>query len=225
MNTYILFYFNKAFPKIQKSEDFKKEIQHAFKKISTEAKFCNKVMMIAKDVEGQETAPTLADCWRWIKGLLCDFIALKNQLAQGKKAYEEKVRYYQEVISQYKRKLAGQSDQYFMTSYDNSVSAPARFDSQDDQPLDHQYLNLGETQGSSVHHFLPLSCESPASATVRTEGINVIQRSIVCAASGREALSHSRNLGYDNLTFYNQYSQSNTLSRGSKNLQVTSAEF
>ena len=40
---------------------------------------------MVRDVEGNKEHVSLSECWRWIKGLLYDFISLKKE-AQDKKA-------------------------------------------------------------------------------------------------------------------------------------------
>ena len=78
-----------------------KSAQEFVKKTQREKKFCQKIQKMVRDVEkGEEDnnsekgsksiqnfskdqkslpIPSLADCWRWLKGLLYDFISLKRQ--------------------------------------------------------------------------------------------------------------------------------------------------
>jgi hypothetical protein len=44
----------------------------------------------SKSIQGfsKEHIPSLADCWRWLKGLLYDFITLKRQCKKLEKSNE-----------------------------------------------------------------------------------------------------------------------------------------
>jgi hypothetical protein len=49
------------------------------KRTVKERKFCNKVIKLVRDVEGKKPE-NLKDAWRWIRGLLHDFVGLKKLL-------------------------------------------------------------------------------------------------------------------------------------------------
>ena len=50
------------------------------KRLAKEHKFSVKVIKLVQDTEDMDPAspPSLADCWRWIKGLLYDFLKMKH---------------------------------------------------------------------------------------------------------------------------------------------------
>jgi len=56
------------------------ELISTFRKIQKDRKFCSKVTRLVRDVEGKKP-DSLKDCWRWIRGLLQDFINLKKMLS------------------------------------------------------------------------------------------------------------------------------------------------
>ena len=77
---------------IQQSFDLKildlQALNDFVRRTTREKKFCIKVQKMVKDVEcgskidglqGNLSQPSLADCWRWLKGLLFDFINMKKQ--------------------------------------------------------------------------------------------------------------------------------------------------
>ena len=47
------------------------------KKMHKEKRFCHKIAKLVKDVEGRKP-DSLKDCWRWVRGLLHDFVCLKR---------------------------------------------------------------------------------------------------------------------------------------------------
>ena len=79
VNSSILKHFYVHYPHIKCSADYEQVIPSLFKQIIKESKFCNKLALMAQDVEGSKELPPLSDCWRWIKGLLYDFIQLKKE--------------------------------------------------------------------------------------------------------------------------------------------------
>jgi hypothetical protein len=60
---------------MEKGDD--SEISSIFRKINKDGRFCAKVIGMVKEVEGK--TQSLAECWRWLKGLLIDFIELKKE--------------------------------------------------------------------------------------------------------------------------------------------------
>lgn len=55
------------------------ELLNTFKKANKEKKFCHKILKLVKEVEGKKP-DTYKECWRWVRGLLHDFINLKKLL-------------------------------------------------------------------------------------------------------------------------------------------------
>jgi len=53
------------------------DIPNSLKKIRKEKKFCQRITRLVKDVEGAKPE-NLKDAWRWIKGLLHDFVQAKE---------------------------------------------------------------------------------------------------------------------------------------------------
>lgn len=74
MRSVIVQEFFKSFP--IKDGDVK-EVRDIFKKINKEKKFAQKVLGMVKEVEGK--THSIAECWKWQKGLLVDFISLKKE--------------------------------------------------------------------------------------------------------------------------------------------------
>eukprot|EP00347_Sterkiella_histriomuscorum_P024479 403330971 len=56
------------------------ELSQFHKLAVKERKFCKKIQKLVKDVEGKKPEH-LKECWRWIRGLLHDFINLKKSIA------------------------------------------------------------------------------------------------------------------------------------------------
>jgi len=56
------------------------ELISAMKKAHKEKRFSNKVIRLVKDVEGKKP-DSLKDCWRWIRGLLHDFVTIKKSFS------------------------------------------------------------------------------------------------------------------------------------------------
>ena len=54
------------------------EMKKLLIRVNKEKKFCLKVQKMVKDIESSEKV-SLADCWRWLKGLVHDFIQQKNK--------------------------------------------------------------------------------------------------------------------------------------------------
>jgi len=48
-------------------------------RVNREKKFCLKVQKMVRDIENKKSNMSLADCWRWLKGLLHDFVQLKSK--------------------------------------------------------------------------------------------------------------------------------------------------
>ena len=53
--------------------------EYLLKKLKKQQRFCNKIVKLVSDVEGHRTE-SLSDCFNWVKGLLKDFITLRNKV-------------------------------------------------------------------------------------------------------------------------------------------------
>ena len=66
----------------------KVSIEDLLKRLSKEHKFSVKIIKLVRDTEDYEESKSLslADCWRWIKGLLYDFVRLKQNFEKTNQA-------------------------------------------------------------------------------------------------------------------------------------------
>ena len=64
------------------------QFEPLLKRIEKEHKFCLKVEQLVRQTEGKlsrEVTLSLADMWRWLKGLLDDFVNVRNELQSNQK--------------------------------------------------------------------------------------------------------------------------------------------
>ena len=64
----------------------KVSLDDLLKRLTKEHKFSLKVIKLVKDTEDMDKSaqPSLADCWRWLKGLLYDFVKLQKEMVHNK---------------------------------------------------------------------------------------------------------------------------------------------
>ena len=60
-------------------------MNNLFKQLKKQQKFSDKVVEMSMQVEGTKTPMHLSEVWRWIKGLLYDFMALKKDKVELEK--------------------------------------------------------------------------------------------------------------------------------------------